>query len=127
MVLVPGWLREVHSSLKVQQPAVGTSTMLGPPFTLTTVWDLPGGKPSTTKLDGSPLATHRTLLLVPSIRGLLPATSCVANRYATASPPVPKAHGTVHGPPFSTFHPPCAQRGGSASVSTVPAQPPANV
>ena len=37
----------------------------------------------------------------------------------------PKAHGTGHG--VSLAKPVCAQTGGSASVSTVPAQPPAKV
>src|SRR5450759_1403335 len=116
-----------HVSWNFQQPAEGTSTMLGPPFTVITAWVAPGGMASTTKLEGLPFATQSTLLLVLSTRGLLPATSCLANRNATASPPVPNAQGTLHGAPPALFHPAWAQTGGSASVSTVPAHPPTKV
>src|ERR1700730_5707813 len=80
-----------------QQPAAGTSTMLGPPFTVTTGSVPPGGVPATTKFGAMPLATHSTLLFVPSMRGRPPATSCFAKRKATAWPPDPSAHGTLQG------------------------------
>src|SRR6266516_2208337 len=70
----------------------------------------------------SPLATQPTLLLEPSTRGLLPATSTVEKRKATVVRCVPKAHRTGHG--ASLAKPACAHAGGSASVNTVPAQPP---
>src|SRR6266568_1619070 len=73
----------------------------------------------------SPLATQPTLLLEPSTRGLLPATSTVEKRKATVVRCVPKAHRTGHG--ASLAKPACAHAGGSASVNTVPAQPPAKV
>src|ERR1700730_209641 len=86
-----------HVSWNFQQPADGASTMLGPPFTVITACVLPGGIPSTTKFGAMPLATQSTLLFVPSMRGLLPATNSFANRKATDWPPVPSAQVTLHG------------------------------
>src|SRR5712691_353169 len=128
MMLLWAWPEDAHINRNVQQPAVGTSVMLGPPAIVTRGWYSPNGRPSTTTLapDGESLTSHSTLLLLPSARGLPPATSLVANKYTMASPCVPKAHGTGHGP-LVRVQPPCAHCGGCASVSTVPAQPPANV
>jgi hypothetical protein len=39
MVLVAVWPGKPHDSWNVQQPAVGRSTMLGPPAIVTTGWD----------------------------------------------------------------------------------------
>ena len=98
--------------------------MLGPPSTLTSGFDSPCGRPTTVKA-GASRSSHRTLLVEPSIRGLGPATRCVANKKATASPDILLAQGTGHGVPLVWLQPLCAHVGGSASVSTVPAQPPA--
>src|SRR2546429_9697324 len=98
--------------------------MLGPPSTLTSGFDSPCGRPTTVKA-GASRSSHRTLLVEPSIRGLGPATRCVANKKATASPDALLAQGTGHGVPLAWLQPPCARVGGSASVSTLPAQPPA--
>src|SRR2546428_8477047 len=76
---------------------------------------------------GLSLTPHRTLLLEPLTRGLPPATSSSANKKATALPWAPIAHGPGQGDPFATVQPPCDHCGGSASVRTVPAQPPAKV
>src|SRR5689334_13814735 len=97
--------------------------MLGPPGTVTTGVGLPAGRPSTTNCTGS-RSTHRTLLVLPSIRGLEPATSLPAKTKATAWPVAAAAHGTGQGLPLVTDHPACAHCGGSSFVSTVPAQPP---
>lgn len=40
----------LQESRNVQQPAVGTSTMLGPPAMVSTGWDWPNGRQSTTTL-----------------------------------------------------------------------------
>src|SRR5205814_10169230 len=83
----------VGLSRNVQQPGVGTSTMLGPPGTVTTGADLPAGRPSTTNCTGS-RSSHKTLLLLPSTRGLGPATSLPGQTNATAAPAAAAAHGT---------------------------------
>lgn len=114
-------------SANVQQPAIGASTMLGPASTFRTGSDRPSGCPSTTNVATWSRRTHSTLLLDPSTLGLSPATSCPAKTYAIAPPPVPKAHGTGQGGPSVCDQPPCAHFGGTASVSTVPAQPPAKL
>jgi len=98
--------------------------MLGPPSTLTTGFDVPSGRPSTTKAAPS-RNSHSTLLVEPSTRGLAPATRCRANRKARALLDVLGAQGTGQGAPFVWLQPLCAHLGGSASVTTVPAQPPA--
>src|ERR1700681_2952828 len=68
---------------------------------------------------------HVTLFCEPSIWGPLPATNTVDIRKATVVSCDPKAHGTGNG--VSWAKPVCAEPGGSASVSTVPAHPPAKV
>src|SRR5258708_20208952 len=85
---------EPHDRRNVQQPGEGASTMLGPPFTVTRACVPPGGMPATTKLGAIPLATQSTLLLVPSTRGLAPATSSLAKTKATACPPDPRPPAT---------------------------------
>src|SRR5207247_2360146 len=91
---------------------------------MTTGVDVPSGRPSTTKAAPS-RNSHSTLLVEPSTRGLAPATRCRANRKARALLDVLGAQGTGQGAPFVWLQPLCAHLGGSASVTTVPAQPPA--
>src|SRR5690242_18721775 len=99
--------------------------MLGPPATSITGPELASGCALTKKSETArSRTTHRTLLLLPSDRGLPPATSWMANRNATALPPDPIAHGTGQGSPFLWLQPPWAHAGGSPVVSTVPEQPP---
>src|SRR5256885_12163700 len=97
--------RFVGISRKVQQPRVGTSTMLGPPGTVTTGVDLPDGRPSTVNCTGS-RSSHKILLALPSTRGLGPATSLPAKTNATASPEAAAVHGTGQGVPFVCDQPP---------------------
>src|SRR6266480_8038610 len=98
--------------------------MLGPPGTVTTGDDLPDGRPSTTNCTGS-RSSHKTLLLLPSTRGLGPATSLPAKTNATASPEAAAVHGTGQGVPFVCDQPLCDHWGGSLIETTVLAQPPA--
>src|SRR2546430_17645186 len=97
--------------------------MLGPPSTLTTGFDWPRGRPSTTKADPS-RSSHKTLFVEPSTRGLGPATSRVAKMNAPAAPDRLGAHGTGQGVPFVWDQQLCAPIGGSAPRGPGPAPPP---
>src|SRR6266496_4024895 len=97
--MVLAWEPSPGSSRNVQQPAVGTSTMLGPPGTVTTGVDLPEGRPSTTNEEAS-RRTHRTLLALPSTRRRGPATAPPPTTNATASPDAAVVHGAGHGFPI---------------------------